>query len=502
MRWLARTILGTALWSGVAATGMAWAPSAAAESAKMIVMQGIKTGAPACSGCHGAQGEGLSAAAIPRLAGLDAGYLLHQLDSFADGKRKNGTMTPIASSLTQDERKAVAAYYAKQSIKTSVASKKSDTATLALGGAIAKSGDWTKDVPGCSQCHGPMGSGVGSLTPRLAGQSAEYIEAQLKGWASGSRQDDPMGLMAAIAKRLNDKEISAVAAYYAAYPRVPEASVSSVTQNFDGFTPPPDSAIPKDQFGEMVKLGLNIFRNTPHYAKAYVGNSLSCENCHLDAGRMANSAPLWAAYVSYPAYRSKNKHVNDFPERLQGCFRFSMNGKPPARGSKELLALETYSYFLAKGAPTGAKMKGRGYPALKKPAQPMNFERGKQVYAQNCAMCHGADGQGQKSAAGKIVFPPLWGSKSFNWGAGMGNIKNAAAFIKANMPFSKGNTLSDQEAWDVAMFVDGHERPQDPRFTGSVPETRKRFHNSKMWLYGTRVDGVLLGAHSVPSGKH
>ncbi|MDE2465010.1 MAG: c-type cytochrome [Alphaproteobacteria bacterium] len=150
MKRLARTSLGAALWSGVVAASMAWVPPAAAESAKMIVMQGIKAGAPACSGCHGAQGEGQSAAAIPRLAGLDAGYLLRQLDSFADGKRKNGTMTPIASTLTQDERKAVAAYYAKQSIKTSVAGKSRDTATLALGGAIAESGDWTRDVPGCS----------------------------------------------------------------------------------------------------------------------------------------------------------------------------------------------------------------------------------------------------------------------------------------------------------------------------------------------------------------
>ncbi len=100
------------------------------------------------------------------------------------------------------------------------------------------------------------------------------------------------------------------------------------------------------------------------------------------------------------------------------------------------------------------------------------------------------------------VFPPLWGAKSFNWGAGMGNIKNAAAFIKANMPFSQGMTLSDQDAWDVAMFVDSHERPQDPRFTGNVAETRKKFHDNAMWMYGKTVNGVTLGAHSVPAGPH
>jgi thiosulfate dehydrogenase len=82
----------------------------------------------------------------------------------------------------------------------------------------------------------------------------------------------------------------------------------------------------------------------------------------------------------------------------------------------------------------------------------------------------------------------------------MGNIKNAAAFIKGNMPFSKGMTLSDQDAWDVAMFVDSHERPQDPRFTGNVAETAKKYHEGATWMYGKTVNGAVLGAHSPPSG--
>ena len=496
MKGLAWTVFGAAL----VACALAATP-AFAQSAKTIVMQGTKAGALACSACHGAKGEGQPAAAIPRLAGHDAGYLLRQLDSFADGKRKNDIMTPIASALTPAERKSVTAYYAKQKAPQAPEPAKADTATLALGGAIAEGGDWSKGVPGCSQCHGPQGSGVGSLVPRLAGQSAEYIAAQLKAWAAGTRKDDPMGLMAAIAKKLDAKEVSAVAAYYAAYPKVPEAAASTKTQTVGGFTPPPDSAIPNNDFGKVVRLGRNIFNDTQHYAARYVGNTLNCRNCHLDSGRLAGSAPLWAAYVSYPAYRSKNKHVNSYGERLQGCFRYSMNGKAPDLGSKTLLALETYSYFLATGAPLGTTMKGRGYPALKTPAKPFSITRGEAVYKESCALCHGANGEGQNSADGKPVFPALWGPHSFNWGAGMGNIKNASAFIKANMPLSQGNTLSDQEAWDVAAFVDSHERPQDPRFTGNVAETRKTYHDSKMWLYGTRVNGVLLGAHSVPAGR-
>ena len=266
------------------------------------------------------------------------------------------------------------------------------------------------------------------------------------------------------------------------------------------FQPPPDSAIPDDDFGKEVKLGQAIFNGTSPLAAPFVGNSLRCASCHLDAGRLPHSAPLWSAYLTYPAYRSKNKHVNTLAERMQGCFRFSMNGKAPPLGDKVLVALESYAFFLAKGAPVGAKLAGGGYPSLPQPALAMDFKRGAKVFEQKCSLCHGVDGQGQ-SSNGAVVFPPLWGPMSFNWGAGMGSIKNAAGFIKANMPLSQGNTLSDQEAWDVAMFVDSHERPQDPRFKGSIADTRKQHHDSPSDMYGQTVNGQLLGKGSAPQAK-
>jgi thiosulfate dehydrogenase len=259
------------------------------------------------------------------------------------------------------------------------------------------------------------------------------------------------------------------------------------------FTPPPADSIPNDDFGKMVRKGEQIFVNTQQNARQFVGNSLNCVNCHLDAGRKANASPLWAAYVAYPAYRSKNKHVNTFAERLQGCFRYSMNGKAPPAGDETLVALETYAYWLSTGAPVRQAVAGRGYPAVAKPALSPDFGRGQKIYAANCALCHGANGEGQMSA-GKTAFPPLWGPKSFNWGAGMHDIKNAAAFIKANMPLGMGGTLSDQEAWDVATFMDSQERPQDPRFSGSVAETRKKYHDEPTSMYGKTVNGRVLGA--------
>lgn len=276
-------------------------------------------------------------------------------------------------------------------------------------------------------------------------------------------------------------------------PAVPaEAASAAAPETRATFAPPSDAQIPDNDFGKEVRLGQSIFNDTAAAAPGFVGNSLRCASCHLDAGRLAHSAPMWAAYVAYPAYRSKNEHVNTFAERLQGCFRYSMNGKAPPLGGKVLVALESYSYFLAKGAPTGVSMPGKGYPTPAKPTLAADYTRGQAVFEQKCSLCHGADGQGQASH-GSTVFPPLWGPKSFNWGAGMGSIKNAAGFIKANMPLSQGNSLTDQEAWDVATFMNSHDRPQDPRFNGSVAETQKKHHGPGD-LYGKTVNGVVLGS--------
>lgn len=232
------------------------------------------------------------------------------------------------------------------------------------------------------------------------------------------------------------------------------------------FSPPDVNDIPRGDFGDAVRLGRNIFNDTQTYARAYVGNGLNCVNCHLDEGRKANSAPLWAAYGMFPAYREKNSRVNSYEDRLTGCFRFSMNGKAPPPGSKELIALMSYSYWLSKGAPIGIELAGRGYPKLAEPQQPPDEARGQKVFEANCAICHGADGQGTQ-VSGRYAFPPLWGKDSFNAGAGMTQVHNAAAFIRANMPLGRGNTLTEQEAWDVAKYMNSHSRPVDPRLVKS-----------------------------------
>jgi thiosulfate dehydrogenase len=269
---------------------------------------------------------------------------------------------------------------------------------------------------------------------------------------------------------------------------------SIVATSPNPFSPPADSALPANVFGELVHQGEALFVNTKALAPQYVGNELNCVNCHLDRGRMARSAPLWAAYPMYPAYRKKNNKVNTFAERMQGCFKYSMNGKAPAVDSEVLNALTAYSYWLSTGAPVGKSLPGRGYAELAMPEGGYNIANGKKIFENRCAMCHGEEGAGYKVGA-SYIFPPLWGKDSFNWGAGMHRINTAAGFIKHNMPLGEGETLSDREAWDVASYVNMHERPQDPRLiNGDIELTRQKFHaEDGVNLYGITVDGVLIG---------
>jgi thiosulfate dehydrogenase len=280
----------------------------------------------------------------------------------------------------------------------------------------------------------------------------------------------------------------------------PKAPAPPVPVGHDGyFVPPSENEMPKGPLGDVIKRGRDIFVDTGKFAPQYVGNSMRCAQCHLDAGRRENAAPMWAAYVQYPKFRAKNNKVNTLEERIQGCFNYSMNaqaspaGKAPPPGDEIYKDLETYMYWLANGAPTGQEMRGTGYIKVKKTKDGYDWRRGAKVYEQSCALCHGANGAGRKDEAGKLRFPPLWGAESYNWGAGMHSISTAAGFIKANMPLGKPYSLSDQEAWDVAAYINSHERPKDPRQTGTIEEAAAKFHDGANY-YGKVIDGKQLGA--------
>lgn len=250
----------------------------------------------------------------------------------------------------------------------------------------------------------------------------------------------------------------------------------------------------------VIRRGHDLFMNTQQLRGKNVFNGMNCSSCHMGEGRLPFAGPVWPAVVDLPTYRGKNGHVNSMEERIAGCFSYSMNGTPPEYGSDDMVALVAYHTWLAKGVPVyqpGKTMYGRGYPRLADPEQKADYSRGEQVYAAQCSLCHGQDGAGLVQND-KQVFPPLWGDASYNWGAGIARTFTLAAFVKYNMPLGKPGTLTDQEAWDVAHYINSQERPQDPRYTGNVRETREMYLDTfhKHSNYGLEINGRLLGDHA------
>jgi len=512
-------------WPALALAGlMAGSGVALARDGATIAAKGSEGGVTACITCHGGHGEGMAAAGFPRLAGLSSAYIQAQLLGFRQGTRSNPMMTPIAKALSGDDAELVADYYSAQgTLAFPVAPVAAANAKkLALGRDLTEHGDWEgRHLPACVQCHGPGGRGAGAVFPPLAGQGAVYIRGQLLAWQQGKRKGDPQGLMKHVADQLSSDEIDAVAAWFAASP--PSGAVRDELQNLVAgvssslaevstkaesgvFRPPSRDDYPQGEFGASVRRGEAIFGDTNrHPASAdYVGNAQQCANCHLGKGRLPDAAPMWASWVAYPAYRGKNKKVNTFIERVQGCFTYSMNaqaskhGGPPAANSDAIVDLNSYFFWLSKGAPTGdGNMAGRGFLKLAETTQGFDPVRGAAVYQARCVLCHGDDGQGLQ-VGDEVIFPPLWGARSYNWGAGMHNINKAAGFIKANMPLGLPGSLDDQAAWDVAAYINSFDRPQDPRFDGDLSATRDQFHSGKYDYYGRRKDaeGRVLGSVS------
>lgn len=221
---------------------------------------------------------------------------------------------------------------------------------------------------------------------------------------------------------------------------------------------PDESTIPSGPLGEAIRLGRNVVTDTQNHAKGYVGNGLNCTSCHLNGGTLAWASPWVGIWGVFPEYRARNASVNSLQDRINDCFRRSMNGKALPLDSPEMVGVLSYMWWLSQGVPTGMDVEGRGFKRIKAPAKP-DPEKGKVIYAEKCASCHGPSGDGITRPDGGYLFPALWGPKSFNIGAGMARLNNAAGFVKQNMPLGQGGTLSDQEAFDVAAYFTAQPRP-------------------------------------------
>lgn len=186
----------------------------AADGLKIHTQGAANPAAMACASCHGADGMGMAAAGFPRLAGLSAKYLAKQLADFRSGSRANPIMQPIAAALSADESAAVSQALAALPAPEYPRILRSAPAE-SRGAELALRGAWERNVPECVSCHGPGGVGVGDAFPPLAGQSAQYLGAQLNAWRQGTRKNDPNDLMGHVARALSDDEVKAVSDYFA-----------------------------------------------------------------------------------------------------------------------------------------------------------------------------------------------------------------------------------------------------------------------------------------------
>jgi cytochrome c553 len=204
------------LW-GLAAAGaraQTILPTGDAAAGKKLATQGGETAAR-CYSCHGVNGEGEVARGFPRLAGFSELYLRKQLLDYQSDRRLNSVMQPMAKRLSPQQVADVAAYYASLTAPPLAVLEAGHADVIERGQTLAARGDETKQLQACASCHGPLGMGSPPTIPALAGQPSAYLQTQLQAWKTGMRRNDDGGLMAAVAQKLDDEDINAVAQYYA-----------------------------------------------------------------------------------------------------------------------------------------------------------------------------------------------------------------------------------------------------------------------------------------------
>ncbi len=217
---------------------------------------------------------------------------------------------------------------------------------------------------------------------------------------------------------------------------------------------PRDATIPEGVHGASIRRGRAILMATRDSLPGFVGNDLKCTSCHLDAGTRAWAAPWVGVYSRFPQYRSRNATVNLIEDRINDCLQRSLGGKPLPWDHPAMRDIIAYMGWLSVEYPVGGVVRGEGFDRFG-PLDP-DTVAGREVFAVECARCHGASGQGGE------LGPPVWGDRSFTIGAGMARLRTAAAFIRSNMPFDRPGTLSEQQAFDVAAYVTRQPRRDFP----------------------------------------
>lgn len=240
----------------------------------------------------------------------------------------------------------------------------------------------------------------------------------------------------------------------------PAVSVDAVWRGWNKYQIKPSDS--------LARYGRELIEHTsaylgPNGTVATITNGMNCQNCHLDGGTLPWANNYGAVASTYPKFRDRSGTLETIQRRVNDCMERSLNGQALDTSSREMRAIIAYMHWLGDGIPTGKKPKGSGIMDLKFMDRPADPEKGRIVYIAICQSCHGINGEGQSSDDGKeYVFPPLWGTRSYNTGAGLYRISRFAGYVKNSMPLGVDYNrpkLTDEEAWDVAAFVNSQSRP-------------------------------------------
>jgi len=219
---------------------------------------------------------------------------------------------------------------------------------------------------------------------------------------------------------------------------------------------------------ELVLYGKELISHTSKYlgpkgSVTQISNGMNCQNCHLDAGTKVFGNNYGSVTANYPKFRVRSGTEEDIYKRVNDCFERSLNGKALDTLSKEMQAIKAYISYIGSNVEKGKNAPGSGFKELAFLDRAADPKKGKEVYTAKCQSCHQANGQGLLNAEGtEYSFPPLWGKNAYNDKAGLCRITFFARYTKYNMPLGASHEnpqLSDEDAWDIAAFVNSQPRP-------------------------------------------
>ena len=250
----------------------------------------------------------------------------------------------------------------------------------------------------------------------------------------------------------------------------------------------------------LIRYGKDLIDNTskyfgPHGSVASITNGLNCQNCHRESGTKLYTNNFLMVASTYPKFRERSGRLESVEWRVNECMQRSLNGEPLDSLSKEMRAMVAYIKWTGKNVKKNVKSEGAESKEVSFLERASNPLAGAKIFTAKCSSCHGKNGEGIIfHDSSSYINPPLWGDHSYAVSAGMYRISKLASFIKNNMPSGATYTnpqLSDDEAWDVAAYINSQPHPKK-MFTSDWPALKTKPVD---YPFGPYTDGFSEKQH-------